>query len=797
MKAAFRLVIVGLVATLVACGGAEDRKTVYMKKGQEFYEQGNYEKARLEFQNVLQIDPKDVEARFHLAESLEKLENWQGAASHYLAVMGEKPDHRGALLNMGRLFLLSNNNDKARENADKILAKSPEDVEGLTLMAAVEAKSGDRVKAMETIERALKQDKQNAEGASLKASLLLLDGKADEAVAILNDAIAAHPEEVALSINLARVYASVGKHDEAAIAFAKVIDKKPDVLAYRSAYARFLIGLKRNDEAEKVLKDAITKFPNEQAAKLAYIEFLSGTRSVKVAIEELTKMIAAEPDNTALKFALGKVYEATNQLDEAGKLYEGVAAAKTEGPEMLQAKGRLAVVKARQKDLAGARTLVEEVLKENPRDADALTLRGTLLLNEGDAAGAIADFRTILRDAPANVAAVRLLSRAHIVNKEPELAKDVLKQGIEANEQAGVLGLDLANFLASQNDLDEALTTLDSVLAKNPKEIQALEGKFKIYVYRKDLDKAAEVAEQMKTIGPESVKGYHFAGLVQQAKGNLEASIGEFQSALDRSPEAVEPLSQLIKSYLALKQRDQAVKKLKDVIAAQPAHFVAHNLLGELYLANKEYDPAIAEFKTAIEQNAKWPIPYRNLATIYASTKRGDEAVAVMKQGIEATDGQALLVTGLASYLEQTGQLDSAIEQYEAALKQAPDSPLAANNLAMLLVEYRTDEASWKRARELVTPLRNATQPAFLDTVGWVEYKLGEYTQAVQFLEKAVEGAPDAALMHFHLGMAYMASGNAVSARDHLSKAVEGNVEFKGIEDAKTALAKLDAEGKS
>lgn len=567
MKAALRLVIVGLVATLVACGGAEDRKTVYMKKGQEYYEQGNYEKARLEFQNVLQIDPKDLEARFHLAESLEKLENWQGAASHYLAVMGEKPDHRGALLNMGRLFLLSNNNDKARENAEKILSTAPDDVEALTLMAAVEAKAGDRAKAMETIERALKKDPQNAEGASLKASLLLLDGKSEESIKLLNDAIAAHPDEVALSINLARVYASIGRPDDAATAFAQVIEKKPDVLAYRSAYARFLIGLKRNDEAEKVLKDAIAKFPEEQAAKLAYIEFLSGTRSVKVAIDELSKMIAAEPDNTALKFALGKVYEATNQLDEAGKLYDGIIAAEKEGPDLLQAKGRMAVVKARQKDLPAAKALVEEVLKENPRDADALTLRGTLLLNEGDAAAAIADFRTILRDAPANVAAVRLLSRAHIVNKEPELAKDVLKQGIEANEKAGVLGLDLANFLASQNELDEALATLDTVLAKNPKELQALEGKFKIFVYRKELDKAAEIAEQMKTASPEAVKGYHFAGLVQQAKGNLEASIGEFQSALDRAPDAVEPLSQLIKSHLALKQRDLAVKKLKEVIA--------------------------------------------------------------------------------------------------------------------------------------------------------------------------------------------------------------------------------------
>ena len=788
-----RALFVVLLVYLTACGGAADRKTVYMNKGHELFKQENYDKARLEFQNVLQIDPKDLDARFALAETLEKLENWQGAAGHYLGVLAENPDHRGALLNMGRLFLLSNNDDKARENADKVLAKSPDDVEALTLLAAVKAKAKDADGAKELAKRALELEPNNEEAASLMASLLLLEGKSDDSIKVLQDAIAAHPDEVALKINLARVYAQVQRPDDAAATFRGVIEQKPDVLAYRNGYARFLLVLKRTDEAEQVLKDAMAAFPNEHSAKLAYVEFLASTRSVDTAVAELKRIIAAEPTERRYQFALGKVYEATNQLDEAAKLYAELNTAIEEGPEKLQAKSRLAVVKARQNDLVGARVLVDEVLAENSRDPEALTLRGTLLLNEGDAPGAIADFRTVIHDAPTNVNAVRLLARAHVTNKEPELAKDALKRGMEASPAGTALALDLANLEAAAGKLDEAQTVLDGVLAKNPKEVLALEGKFKIFVYRKDWDGAAAVAEQIKAVAPESVKGFHFAGLVQQARGNIEASIGEFESALDRTPEAVEPLSQLIKSYVALKQADTAIEKLKEVIKAQPAHFVAHNLLGELYMASKQFDPAIAEFKLAIEQNPKWPIPYRNLATVYAGTKRGDEAVAIMKEGIEKTDGQALLVTGLASYLEQTGQLDSAIEQYEKVLKEQPDSALAANNLAMLLVEYRKDPESWKRARELAMPLRKSTQAAFLDTVGWVEYKLGEHEQAVLFLEKAVEAAPDATIMHFHLGMAYLAAGNEVGARDHLAKALEGNVEFKGIEEAKKALAELGA----
>ena len=791
MKTFNRFLVVALIALLAACGGAADRKTVYMNKGHELFKAENYEKARIEFQNALQIDPKDLDARFALAETMEKLENWQGAAGHYLAILGEKPDHRGALLNMGRLYLLSNADDKAKESAEKILAGKPDDVDGLTLLAAVKAKAKDLAGARELGEKAIKVEPNNPEAASLMASLLLADGKVDESIKLLKDATSAHPEEIALKINLARVYAQAGRGDEAAAAFGEVIKEKPKVLSYRTGYSRFLAALKRVDDAEQVMKDAVRDFPEDVTAKLSYIEFLSSTRSVDRAIEELKSMIAASPTENRLKFALGKVYEATNKLDDAAKIYEDVVASVKEGPELLQGKSRLAVVKARKNDLEGARKLVDEVLSDNPRDGDALSLRGTLHLNDGDAAGAIADLRTVIHDTPGNVGATRLLARAHLTNKENELAVDVLKQGIQANPNATVLGLDLANIQAGAGKFDGSLATLEEVLKKNPKEMAALESKFRIFVYKKDWDQAAAVAEQMKNVQPDSVKGYHFAGLVQQAKGNFEASIGEFQSALDRAPDAVEPLSQLVKSHLALKQKDQAVAKLKEVIKGRENHFVAHNLLGELYLADKKFDDAAVEFKTAIEQSPKWPIPYRNLATVYVATKKSDDAIATMKDGIDKTGGQPLLVTGLASYLEEIGKLDSAIEQYEEALKAQPNSPLAANNLAMLLIEYRKDEASWKRARELVTPLRNSTQPAFLDTVGWVEYRLGEYEQAVNFLEKATEAAPDAALMHYHLGMAYLAKGNKLGARDHLSKAVEGNTPFKGLDEAKKALADL------
>ena len=54
-------------------------------------------------------------------------------------------------------------------------------------------------------------------------------------------------------------------------------------------------------------------------------------------------------------------------------------------------------------------------------------------------------------------------------------------------------------------------------------------------------------------------------------------------------------------------------------------------------------------------------------------------------------------------------------------------------------------------------------------------------------------GAPDAAIIRYHLGMAYLAMGNKVQAKDHLKQAIESNVPFRGSDEAKAALKGIDA----
>ena len=122
-----------------------------------------------------------------------------------------------------------------------------------------------------------------------------------------------------------------------------------------------------------------------------------------------------------------------------------------------------------------------------------------------------------------------------------------------------------------------------------------------------------------------------------------------------------------------------------------------------------------------------------------------------------------------------------------------PENNLAANNLAALLLDQRTDEESFATALDLAQRFAESREPALVDTLGWAYYRTGDYAKAVRYLEIAVVSADKVGLLHYHLGMAYFAAQNTVQARQELEKAIElaSETGFIGIDEARETLKKL------
>ena len=131
-------------------------------------------------------------------------------------------------------------------------------------------------------------------------------------------------------------------------------------------------------------------------------------------------------------------------------------------------------------------------------------------------------------------------------------------------------------------------------------------------------------------------------------------------------------------------------------------------------------------------------------------------------------------------------------KRLRCGIRLNPKNVLAANNLAVLLVDHKGDPQSLQKAFALSRDFEKDTpHPLFLDTLGWVRFKMGQQEDALRLLKHAVSKSPETSVLNYHLGMAFFHSGKPAEARLHLSKALKDAEQFEGRQEAEQVLAQI------
>jgi uncharacterized protein (TIGR02996 family) len=779
------------VLTLSGCGGAQSRYSSHMAKGNEFFAAGNYEKARIEFRNALQILPNDAEGRYQYGRAQERLGKIREAAGMYQGAIDSDTNHAGARAALGRVYVFAGAPQKALELVEPAIAKHPQDAELLTVRAAARSQLKQDDAALADAEQAVKLAPTSQNAVALLASLYRQRNDAPRAIALLKDAVAQSPKATELRQVLWMLYLSTGDKAGAESEMRAVVAANPDDLKARYQLAIFLTGEKRIDDADKELLAAINAQPDSDEAKLVYADFLANQREPARGVTALQQFIAKNPDDYDLALGLGALQQRTGKTDAAVAVYQKVIADAGKKPQALIARNRIAAVYLAQHKTEEAKKLVQEVLAENPRDNDALLLRGNLALSGNDPAAAIGDLRAVLRDQPEAVGVLRTLARAHVANNEPALAEEALQRAVALAPTDADVRLELAQFLAQNGKSEQAVPLVEQTVRDNPNNVMAREVMVRLYIDRHDFAAARVAADDLKTLAPDKAVGYYLAGLVAQSeKRNADAQTA-FEQALEIQPDAADALAALMRLHLANNQPAKARELAEHTLARNPDNVIARNLLGEMHLAGKEYDAARTEFTRVIAAAPQWSLAYRNLALTELAAHNDAAAVTALEQGIAKAGQDFSLVADLAALYERRGEPDKAIAAYEALVAQHHGVIAAENNLAMLLVTYRKDQKSLARARDLSDPFATSQNAALLDTHGWVLYRRGQYAESLAVLEKALQIAPDAQVVRYHLGMAQYKSGQNAAARANLQGALESKRVFAGADEARATLASI------
>ncbi|WP_274963176.1 tetratricopeptide repeat protein, partial [Thioclava electrotropha] len=188
------------------------------------------------------------------------------------------------------------------------------------------------------------------------------------------------------------------------------------------------------------------------------------------------------------------------------------------------------------------------------------------------------------------------------------------------------------------------------------------------------------------------------------------------------------------------------------------------------------------------------------LYRLLAAQGREGDALAVIQTALEkAPQADPLLLLYRARSEEKSGRFDAAIATYDDLYTRDSGDLIVANNLASLLSTHRDDRPSLERAAQIAKRFRERPEPAFKDTYGWAEYRLGNYGAARPLLAAAAAGLPENPLAQYHYAAVLIALEETDLAEAALRDALRlaGEPLPPAMQGAQAQLAALTGEGSS
>jgi tetratricopeptide (TPR) repeat protein len=208
---------------------------------------------------------------------------------------------------------------------------------------------------------------------------------------------------------------------------------------------------------------------------------------------------------------------------------------------------------------------------------------------------------------------------------------------------------------------------------------------------------------------------------------------------------------------------DDAIDAYENVGAIQ--EFVDAKRRAADLLRGTEDEVAVSQF--FVEQRTRFQDQAERLYLVEAELQREaapEAAIATYTQALSEYPASLSLLYGRAMLFEAEGDIAAMETDLRAILAEDPDNATTLNALGYTLTNNTTryDEAAQliERALEL-----NPREPAMLDSLGWVYFKMGRFIEAENILREAYELLPDPEVAA-HLGETLWSQGKRLEAKD-------------------------------
>ena len=240
---------------------------------------------------------------------------------------------------------------------------------------------------------------------------------------------------------------------------------------------------------------------------------------------------------------------------------------------------------------------------------------------------------------------------------------------------------------------EDAKARATALLAKNPKDIDALLLRANAMAELADLPGALGEIEEALKIQPNQERAYVSLGAVQMRSGQREEAEAAYRHAITLQPNAIGSRLAFANFLWSARRQDEAEQEIMQALAVEPRNLLANRMLAALYLATNRPAEAESPLKTMAEVSGS-PEAKFELASYYGKAGRTEEAVTLLK---DLANGQTTFARAevMLSELDYSkGQTQQAHSRLDRLLVRAPnDAQALVLKTRWLAYEKKFDEA--------------------------------------------------------------------------------------------------------
>ena len=336
-----------------------------------------------------------------------------------------------------------------------------------------------------------------------------------------------------------------------------------------------------------------------------------------------------------------------------------------------------------------------------------------------------------------------------VANNRNEEAIELTAKLIELQPNKTDYYLDISDLLLESDKVKKAQEYVEKGLSIAPEDFPLLRQEFKILLRTKKIDEAFEILD--KTLDNPNLDFNKKMGFVitfvSVDVDNKETPrlIKSLESWVEKSNEArIYPV--IGNLYKAEGEKENALKTFRKGFNAGYTDF--SGLIDMLILEQE-----LSEYKLLVEDTDKMLEIYPNQPILLLFKGLGlsqlgeyDESIAVLQDGVKYVVSDDKLKAEfhslIASSYYSKKELDKCFAEYDKAISYDAENIMALNNYSYYLSE---SDMHLDKALEMIKQVIEAepNNPTYLDTMGWVYYKLGDYKKAESVLKLALKNGGD------------------------------------------------------